>query len=221
MNTCTRPWSDLDEAIDGLAELDPDALTDGELHDAIVALQRQRAKLGAVAAALLSRWDHRGVWAGDGSRRAASRLARDTRTSVSSANVELRRARQLRTMPATAAAVVAGELSLDHVDLLGRANRPWRDAVFADHESTLVAECATLRFSQAARLVDYWCQRADAQAADDDAERQREGAHFHARPPSTATSSSVACSTPSAERPSARSWLASSARCVSPTGVTR
>ncbi len=88
-----RSWSDSTRAIDGLAALDPDTLTDGELHDAIVAVQRQRAKLGAVAAGLLSRWEHRGVWAGDGSRNAASRLAHDTRTSLTSANLELRRAR--------------------------------------------------------------------------------------------------------------------------------
>lgn len=172
----------LDEAISGLLVLDPDTLGDGELHELVVAVQRQRARLGAAAATLLSRWDHRGVWAGDGSRSAPSRLARDTRTSVASANVEMRRARQLRTMPATAEAVAAGELSLEHIDMLGRANRPWRDAVFADHEATLVTECTTLRFAQAARLVDYWCQRADADAADDAAERQLAGAHVHASP---------------------------------------
>ena len=173
----------LDEAIDGLAALDPDTLTDGELHDAIVAVQRQRAKLGAVAAGLLSRWEHRGVWAGDGSRSAASRLARDTCTSIASANVEMRRARQLRTMPATAAAVVAGE-SVVGSRRPARAGRPGRggDAVFADHESTLVAECARLRFAHAVKLVEYWCQRADAAAAEERAERQREGAHVHASP---------------------------------------
>ncbi len=83
-------------------------------------------------------------------------------------------------MPATEAAVTAGDLSLDHVDLLGRANQPWRHAVFAEHEPTLVTECAKLRFPQAKRMVDYWCQRADAEAAESDAERQRQAAHLHA-----------------------------------------
>jgi hypothetical protein len=83
-------------------------------------------------------------------------------------------------MPATQAAVANGDLSLDHVDLLARANRPWRDAVFAEHEPVLVAECAKLRFAQAKRVVDYWCQRADATAAETDAQRDR--AHLSVSP---------------------------------------
>jgi hypothetical protein len=172
----------LDKAIDALSTLDPDTLTDTELDEAVIELQRQRARLGAVAARLLGRWDRRRVWASDQSRSAASRLARDTKTSVGSAKIELRRARQLPSMPATEAAITNGDLSLDHVDLLRRANRPWRNTVFADHEATLVAECAKLRFPQAKRLVDYWCQRADAETAECDAQRQREAAHLSAAP---------------------------------------
>ena len=160
-------------AVDRLAELDLDELSDAELHDTVIALQREQARLGSVAAGLLARWDRRGVWAGDRSRSAASRLARELRCSLTSANVELRRARKLATMPHTAAAVLAGSLSLDHVDVLGRANQPWRDAVFTDHEKALVGECAKLRFSHAVKAVDYWCQRADAMAAEDEAERCR------------------------------------------------
>jgi hypothetical protein len=172
----------LDAAIDAALALDIDTLSDPELHDALVDLQRQRARLGVAAARLLARWDGRQVWAGDRSQSAASRLARDTNTSITTARVELRRARKLQSMPATEAAVVEGVLSLDHVDLLGRANQPWRDAVFTDHEPTLVAECAKLRFPQAVRLVDYWCQRADATNAEADAQRLRDRAHLHASP---------------------------------------
>ena len=53
-------------------------------------------------------------------------------------------------------------------------------AVFADHEATLVAECAKLRFPQAKRVVDYWCQRADAETAESEAQHQRDRAHLHA-----------------------------------------
>ena len=52
--------------------------------------------------------------------------------------------------------------------------------MFAEHEATLVVQCATLRFAEAVRLVEYWCQRADAAAADDDATRCRESARLHA-----------------------------------------
>jgi hypothetical protein len=170
----------LEKAIGDLLVVDPATLTDSELHDAVVELQRQRARLGVAAGRLLGRWDRRRVWAGDRSRSAAARLSRDTKCSMRSARVDLRRARQLPSLPATEAAVAAGELSLDHLDLLGRANQPWRDAVFAEHEPMLAAECAKLRFPQAERAVEYWCQRADAQAAEVDADRRRERAHLYA-----------------------------------------
>ncbi len=172
----------LNAAIDAVSTLDPDTLTDAELDQAMIQLQQQRARLGAVAARLLARWDSRRVWADDQSRSAATRLSRDTNCSITTARVELRRARQLTSMPATATAVSAGDLSLDHVDLLSRANQPWRKAVFAEHEPTLVAECSNLRFGQAKRMVDYWCQRADAEAAETDAQRLRDRTHLHASP---------------------------------------
>src|SRR5262245_60666246 len=153
----SNPVEQLNEAIDALLNVDLDTLTDPELDAAVVELQRQRARLGVVAARLLGRWDHRQIWADDQSRSAASRLARDTNTSITSARVELRRARQLASMPATETAVVRGELSLDHVELLAKANRSWRNEVFTDHEQTLVTECAKLRFGQAQRVVEYWC----------------------------------------------------------------
>jgi Domain of unknown function (DUF222) len=51
---------------------------------------------------------------------------------------------------------------------------------FADHEQLLVDEVAALRYHQARRVIDYWCQHADADAADDKAQRDRDSAHVHA-----------------------------------------
>ncbi len=112
----------LHEAIDGLAELDLATLDDAELHRIVVSVQQERARLGAMAAELLGRWDARKVWAGDGSRSAAARLSRETACAPATAAVEVRRARQMRSLPATSAAIERAELSLDHIDLLGRAN---------------------------------------------------------------------------------------------------
>ena len=172
----------LDEALAAVAAVDVVSLNDVELDEFVVAVQRHRHRLAATTAPALSRWDRRAVWTGDGSRSAAARLGRDCRTSITSARVELRRARQLASMPETATAVADGRLSMDHVDLLGRANQTWRDAVFSDHEATLVEECAELRFAQAQRMVEYWCQRADAEAAEQADQRKRDAAHFHASP---------------------------------------
>ena len=170
---------DLSTAIDSLLDLDPGDLTDAELHDRVMALQRQRHRLAAVSARALSVWDQRMVWVDDGSRSAASRLANETASAPASARAELRRARQLRSMPHTAAALAAGDLSPDHVDLIGAADQPWRDAVFADHEESLVQQCRELRFHDARKVVDYWCQRADAAAAEERAERQQQATHLN------------------------------------------
>jgi Domain of unknown function (DUF222) len=162
----------LDEAIDSLLTLDPDGLTDPELDEAVVALHRQAHRLAAARARLLSRWDRRGVWTGDGSRSPAARLARDTRTSIGTARRELGRARRLDAMPHATTALAAGGLSPDHVDLLGSANDGARRAVFADHEPLLVEQCTRLRFDQAVRAVKYWRYRADTESAEDDATRR-------------------------------------------------
>ena len=169
----------LGEAIDTLAALDPDTLTDAELHSlsspcngngpGSVPPPPRCWPVGTATAA--------GPTTGHAPRRPAGpgdqHGGRLGQGGVASGP-------QLASMPATAAAVAGGSLSLDHVDLLARANRPWRHAVFAEHEAILVVQCATLRFADAVRLVEYSCHRADAAAADDDAVRSRESARLHA-----------------------------------------
>jgi hypothetical protein len=168
----------VDRLVDALEGLD--GLTDGELDEALVALVRQRHRLAAVTGRLAGRWEARQVWAGDGSRSPAARLSRDGRCSLATARVELRRARALASMPATATAVLAGQLSPDHVDLLASARRRGGDELFARDEALLVDQCAELRFAQAQRMVEYWCQRADPDGAERDHERSAERAHLHA-----------------------------------------
>ena len=148
-------------AMDVLDAVALEALCDDELHSVVVEAEQLRARLGVVSGRFLQRWDARRVWAADGSRSASARLARDTNRSPTSAAVALRRARQQVQLPATVAAIARGELSLDHLDLLGRANQPQRAELFARDESMLVETCAQLRFTPAIRAVGYWCQRAD------------------------------------------------------------
>ena len=175
----------LHDTIEGLAALDPTLLDDHELHNAVIALQREQARLGVVAARLLNQWAGRRVWAGDGSRSATARLARDTTSAPATAAVELRRARHLGALPATASAIWAGQLSLDHLDLLGRAAQAHRAACLRRDEQLLVEQCAPLRWAQATRLVQYWCHRADAQTDTDHTDQTDPGApaddvHLHA-----------------------------------------
>ncbi len=172
----------LDEVIAALLAVDVHELSDTELHEQVVEIQRQRNRLAAAAASAQSLWDQRMIWVDNGARSAPVRLANDTCSALSSARVELRRARQLRSMPHTAAALAAGELSVDHIDLLAQVNQPWRNDVFADHEESLVEQCKLLRFFDARKMLAYWCQRADAVSAERRAERQRQAAHLNVSP---------------------------------------
>lgn len=163
--------SELDQVVDELLDIEVDALGDDLLHELVVSTHQAAARLAAVRAKLVSAWDSRGIWVSNGARTAAVRLGNECRLSGESAKVELRRARKLRSMPHTMAALARGEISVDHVDLLGRANFGPREACFPEFEELLVDQCAKLRFADAERTVAYWRQHADAVGADDDAAR--------------------------------------------------
>lgn len=130
-------------------------VADPELHESAIALQKAKSALEIGACRVLQRWDARHVWAPGGHRSAASRLARDTHMSASTAHRTLRRARALSSVPVTASAVVSGDLSVDQLDLLARVNTPARAVVFAEHEPALVAECTRLRWADTVRVVNY------------------------------------------------------------------
>ena len=63
-------------------------------------------------------------------------------------------------MPGVAAAVADGALSMDHVDLLARAESRNPDA-YTHSEAMLVGECVKLRYRQATQVVDHWLLHAD------------------------------------------------------------
>jgi hypothetical protein len=152
----------LGEAISGLADIEPDTLTDAELDAELVALARLRHRLDAQIARRAARWDGRGVWRNDGSRAPWARLSRTAGMAGSTAKAILRRGASLPLMPLTAEAFTAGDLSPDVVDLLATA-RNGRDELFARDEAVLVTHCEKLTFTQAVRMIQYWCQRADGE----------------------------------------------------------
>lgn len=155
-------------------------LSDSELHHGVVALHRAASTLAVGSAHVLARWDVRRVWLPGGHRSAASRLSIDTKLSPNSAQRELRRARSLGRLGHTAAAIADGRLSIDHLDLFARANQPHRHSLFADHEHALIEQCSRLRWIDAVRLVEYWCQRADASGGGTSPDDRAHRAAFYA-----------------------------------------
>ncbi len=168
MATVVERLGDLGDLLDELAAADLDTLSDGELDTLTIGLERARSRLALIAAIPLARWDARAVWVTDGSRNASCRLSRDTRSSINTARRQLVRAHHLADMAPTAAAILAGELSIDHFDLFALA-RSDREAHFARDEQTLVAECSKLRFGDAVQVANYWKYRADAERTETEA----------------------------------------------------
>jgi hypothetical protein len=167
------PVGELRRATEALLSDDPAALDPLSLSQRVVALRAEQCRLEVALAGLLAEWDVQGLWESDGSRSAAHRLARETRSSVRSSRPLMARARRLRHVAGAREAVVAGRLSIDHLDLLAHANSPQRRSLYERDEPHLVRQCIELPFFDAAKVIRHWSMRADEMLADE-LERQRE-----------------------------------------------
>ena len=137
-------------------------MDDDTLHTLTVATQRLQDRLDVAAGRLLARWDTRQVWRNDQSLSPKARLGREIHCADTTAARRLRRARALGRVPGVAAAVAEGGLSMDHVELLARAqSRNPAAYPTPDAEAMLVGECIKLRYQPATQVVDYWLLHAD------------------------------------------------------------
>ncbi|MCU1485452.1 MAG: hypothetical protein JWN67_2198, partial [Actinomycetia bacterium] len=87
--------------------------------------------------------------------------------------------RELRTMPATAEAWLAGALHEQHVVKLCRARTPHTAVFFERDEQMLVGYGRSMTFKHFCRTVDYWLQHADPDGADQDAAKQHDRREAH------------------------------------------
>src|SRR5438874_10799061 len=102
-------------AIAAVRELDTDALSDTELRDAVVELHTLTPQLEAVTTARVTApWDARRCWATDNARSGAAWLAWKCHLEHSTARRRIRLGRALRTLPATEAAWLAGDITSSH-----------------------------------------------------------------------------------------------------------
>jgi hypothetical protein len=170
------------EGADALARLDPDTLTDDELGDALIQWHQLEARLAASKARLTAVFESRQAYAGDGSKTAAAWLARQTRGCPAGMRAQTRLARRLRHMPATAAALAAGEISERHAEVLaGLAGSP-RKAVadaFPEAEAKLVEYAKTLGFDEFLVAVRYWEAMVDQDGVEDQAAADRASRYVH------------------------------------------
>ena len=162
----------IDTAISAVGAIDPRSLTDAELDDVVVGLQRTQSALAAVAAALTGEWDRRRVWAADGSRSAVAHLAHRADIPCAVVACDVTRARRLQTMPLTEAAFAAGEITADRVDVLGRANVVELRRQFSRDEHILVAAARDCSSDDFERVVRKWKDQAEDELGRDPVERR-------------------------------------------------
>ena len=99
---------------------------------------------------------------------AAAHLRRRCRARDDTTKRLQRAARNLRTMPHTAEAFAAAEITLDHVEVLAKANTPKLADQFARDEEELLDHARALSFDRFYRQVQKW---KDAEAPDDEEDR--------------------------------------------------
>jgi Domain of unknown function (DUF222) len=172
----------LTAAIDELLEVDPDALDDTELAAAVVGLHRQQARLAAAVTRLTAAADARRVWADDGSRSCGAWLAHRCRLPVGQARAEAWLGRRLRTMPATAEAFAAGDISLRHAMVLASLAGGRTAEYFVRDEAILVDHARTLSWADFVRAIEYWRQHADPDGVERDAEHDQALRRVHLSP---------------------------------------
>lgn len=170
---------ELDALLDQLAEADPSTLADS---DTIVRLQRVQARVEAINARAVARWDARAEWAADGARSGAAWLAGRCRLPKPTARRRIRLGRALRHLPAAEAAWLAGDLDAAHVSALA-SKRNDRTALAMDRdEAMLVDQARRMRFSSFARALAYWYQLNDESSAERDAEALHDERRVHLSP---------------------------------------
>jgi Domain of unknown function (DUF222)/HNH endonuclease len=160
----------ISEALDRLAGLDPSALADPEV---VIALSGLAARSEAITTQATAAFDASGEWAPDGARNASAWITTTCRLKKSEAKRQVRRGRELRCLPETERAWVAGDITGDHVDVLVSLRCPETEAALIRDEAMLVDQARSLTFAQFSQAVAYWRQLADPDGADQDAEKQR------------------------------------------------
>ena len=150
------------------------------LLEAAEQLQRVRNKLDAVDAEALAALDASKEHREDGQPSVGAWLAKRCRVRRGTGNARVHLGRRLRAMPHTAEALSAGEITAEHAQVLVKANVAARAEAFAESEELLVGFARDLSFADFVRAVRYWCDLADPDDAERQAQAEEESRSLHA-----------------------------------------
>jgi hypothetical protein len=169
-------FGSLEEALDRVVADGPAGLP---AADAVCALDRQRNRMDYAMARQAAAFDRDKCWAVDGAQNAAAWLAAKLRMARQDAYRFLRAGRRLRHMPLVADAFSEGDISLSHVEAIGRLRRPATLDAFERDEAFLVEQAKTLTYAQFQRVIAAWDDAADPDRGEDDAKKLHDDRALH------------------------------------------
>jgi hypothetical protein len=174
-----RTTESLSAVVDDVATEPVSMMPGADLADEVVELRRQIDRLEAQWRRRVAEFDRRDQHRVDGAVSAGAWLRWRCRVPARRASRVVKEARALTEMPDTAEAFAAGHLPVDHMTQLVRA-RDRHPVAFLQTESTLVEAAQTLTLRDLRRLVGYWDQNLDPDAAIGDAATLYERRRLHA-----------------------------------------
>jgi hypothetical protein len=146
-------------------------VTDDELHDALLVVDRIRRKAEADSVRLLGEIDTRRSYEPKGAKTAGAFAAWQLPVADDYARSLVRCSRQLRRMRHAEPAFRDGSISADHVGLLAKCEATNPDA-FDDAEAMLLGLAVSMDYVDFTKAVTYWCQLADPDGSQRDAEQR-------------------------------------------------
>ena len=163
-----------------LAAADPQQLADAALGEGIVALGTVGGQLEAQRLRWLAVFDGRGAGAGDRGGSTAGWLGWHTRQGPRHSARIVRLARSLhRQLPATHAALAAGDISVGHADVLAQGTDDLPEDIVAAGEPTLVEAARRLTPHQLRAAVLHWRAHVAPEQVDRDFAAHHERRRLH------------------------------------------
>ena len=136
------------------------------LEESVVELTQIRAMVDAAEVEALGAYDASKEWKATGALSAPARIAELTCGRAESIGWRRGLARKLRSMPHTVSAFELGDISIDHVGVLCRANLMCLALEFARDEERLVGYARTLPFDEFFAQVRQWRDIVDPEGAE-------------------------------------------------------
>ncbi len=167
------------------ASLESEDLDRDEALATLLALERLSVRLRTVIGSFATDLEARDAHRADAASSMADWMAARTGERRATTGSRLFLARELRSMPQTAAALREAAITESHASVLARALNPRTAEAFARDEAMLVGHAKKLTADQLVEVIEFWLRRHDP----DGAERRRTNATGSSCPkPSTGTS---------------------------------